>query len=138
MLPLIGAIAAGNTAVYKPSELSPAAAKIIADLLPKYLDPKAYAVINGAVPETATLLDLKWNHIFFTGSKRVGQIVATAAAKHVTPVTLELGSKSPVFVDGDTADLDLAARRILWGKQLNAGQVRLHLLAPVQTFLSRC
>lgn len=121
--PLIGAIAAGCTCVLKPSELSPTVAALIADLLPKYLDSDAYAVINGAVPETMHLLELKWDHIFFTGSNHVGRIVAAAAAKHLTPVSLELGGKSPVFVDSDNTDLEIAARRILWGRIQNAGQV---------------
>ncbi|KAF8582940.1 aldehyde dehydrogenase [Ramaria rubella] len=120
---LIGAIAAGCTVVYKPSELSPHAAAALTELFPKYLDPKAYTIVNGAASETSHLLSFKWNHIFFTGSRRVGQIVAEAAAKHITPVTLELGGKCPVYIDAENTALDLAAKRILWGKQLNAGQI---------------
>ncbi len=123
MLPLIGAIAAGCPCVVKPSEQAAHSAKILATLFPKYMDPNAYAIINGAIPETSQLLELKWAHIFFTGSRAVGQIVAAAALKNVTPVTLELGSKSPVYIDAANTDLDIAAKRILWGKHQNAGQV---------------
>ncbi|EJD42590.1 NAD-dependent aldehyde dehydrogenase [Auricularia subglabra TFB-10046 SS5] len=119
--PLVGAIAAGCAVVLKPSELSPATAALFTELFPKYLDPSLYAIVNGAVPETAALLDLQWDHIFFTGSERVGKIVAAAAAKHLTPTTLELGGKNPAIVDKD-CDLDATARRILWGKTVNAGQ----------------
>lgn len=86
----------------------------MADLLPKYLDRDAYAVIEGSVSETTHLLELKWDYIFFTGDPRVGSIVATAAAKHVTPYTLELGGQNPVVID-DKTNLELAAKRILWG-----------------------
>lgn len=108
----------------KPSECTPATAALIAELVPKYLDPQAYSVVNGAVEETKALLDLQWGHIFFTGSARIGRIVAAAAAKFTTPVTLELGGKSPVIVSPDY-DLELAAKRILYGKVQNAGQVGL-------------
>jgi aldehyde dehydrogenase (NAD+) len=120
---MIGAIAAGCTVVVKPSELSVNCGKILADLFPRYLDPAAFRVVLGGVTQTTHLLELKWNHIFFTGSNRVGRIIAASAAKHVTPVTLELGGKCPVYVDTDT-DMSIAARRILWGKQQNTGQVR--------------
>ncbi|KAJ6598007.1 Aldehyde/histidinol dehydrogenase [Mycena sp. CBHHK59/15] len=126
MLPLIGAIAAGCTCIVKPSELNPACAQLLAELFPKYLDAAVYRIINGAASETTSLLELKWHHIFFTGSGRVGRIVAAAAVKNVTPLTLELGSKSPVFIDANNTDINLAAKRILWGKQQNAGQVVLH------------
>ncbi|KAJ7172042.1 NAD-aldehyde dehydrogenase [Mycena filopes] len=119
--PLAGAIAAGNAVVVKPSEACPAVATLLADLLPKYIDRSLIRVVNGAIPETTKLLDLPWDHILYTGSGRVGKIVAMAAAKHLTPVTLELGGKSPVFVD-PAGDMQLAARRILWGKATNAGQ----------------
>ncbi|KAI0055289.1 aldehyde dehydrogenase [Artomyces pyxidatus] len=120
--PLIGVIAAGNTAVIKPSEMVPTVSAALAELIPKYLDPEAFMVVNGAVEETTRLLDLRWDHIFYTGSNRVGRVVATAAAKNVTPVTLELGGKCPVVVDSNT-DVELAAKRILYGKQANVGQV---------------
>ncbi|KAJ7483272.1 Aldehyde/histidinol dehydrogenase [Mycena latifolia] len=123
MLPLIGAIAAGCTCIVKPSEFNPACGQLLADLFPKYLDPAAYRIVNGTVTETTALLELKWDHIFFTGSGPVGRIIAAAAAKNVTPVTLELGSKSPVFIDAGNTDIEIAAKRILWGKQQNAGQI---------------
>ncbi|TFK50470.1 aldehyde dehydrogenase [Heliocybe sulcata] len=122
LCPLVGALAAGCAAVLKPSELSPATSTILARLVPKYLDPNAYAVVNGAVPETSALINLKWNHIVYTGGIRVGRLIAAAAAKNVTPVTLELGGKSPAFVDEST-DMEVAARRILFGKQQNSGQL---------------
>lgn len=98
----------------KPSEVSANVANILADLFPKYLDPNAYAVIKGGVPETTYLLSLKWDFILFTGGCAIGKIVASAAAKNVTPCALELGGTSPVVV-ADDADVDLAAKRILWG-----------------------
>jgi len=119
--PLIAAIAAGNCAVLKPSELSPATSSLIAELVPQYIDNKAVSVVEGAVEETTALLALNFDHIMYTGNGMVGRIVMAAAAKHLTPVTLELGGKSPVFVD-DSADLDISAQRIAWGKWLNAGQ----------------
>lgn len=119
--PLIGAIAAGNCAILKPSELSPATAKIIAELLPKYLDNSCYKVFLGGPAETQQLLQHKFDYIFYTGSTRVGAIVAQCAAKHLTPTTLELGGKSPCYLDA-TVDIDIAAARIFWGKALNSGQ----------------
>ncbi|KAG8744904.1 hypothetical protein FRC10_009274 [Ceratobasidium sp. 414] len=121
LTPLIGAIAAGCTAVIKPSELTPATSGLLASLVARYLDPDVVAIVNGAIPETTRLLELPWDHIMYTGNGNVGRIVATAAAKHLTPVTLELGGKSPVVVD-PKSDLKVAARRILWGKATNAGQ----------------
>lgn len=121
LVPLVGAIAAGNAVLVKPSELAPASSRLMADLIPRYLDSAAIRVVEGGVDETTALLTQKFDHIFFTGNGRVGRIVARAAAEHLTPVTLELGGKSPVFVD-DGADLAVAARRIAWGKFLNAGQ----------------
>jgi aldehyde dehydrogenase (NAD+) len=121
-LPLIaGAIAAGNTVVLKPSESSKANSALLAELIPKYMDPDLVRIVNGSISETTRLLEVQWDHIFFTGSGRVGKIVASAAAKFLTPITLELGGKSPVIVDSN-CDLDTAARRILWGKIINAGQ----------------
>ena len=127
LLPFIGAIAAGCTCLIKPSEHAPACGVLMAELIQKYLDPNAYVVCLGAVPESTELLKLKWDHIFYTGSTNGGRIVAEAAAKHVTPLTLELGGQSPVFVDAaniSSLELEVAARRILWGKQYNCGQVR--------------
>ncbi|KAG1733762.1 aldehyde dehydrogenase [Suillus occidentalis] len=120
--PLIGAIAAGCTAVLKPSELVPTFSQLLEEIVPKYLDPNVCRVVNGAVPETSKLLELQWDHIFYTGNGRVARIVANAAAKHLTPVSLELGGKSPVIIDS-AYDIDLAAKRILWGKCNNAGQI---------------
>ena len=94
----------------------------MASLVSKYLDPNAYAVVNGAVKETTAVLDLRWDHIFFTGGTKVGKVVATAAAKFVTPVTLELGGKSPVIIDL-SCDMELAAKRVLYGKLQNSGQL---------------
>ena len=119
--PLIGAISAGNAVVVKPSELAPATAEVIARLLPDALDRRAVAVVTGAVPETTALLAERFDHIFYTGNGRVGRIVARAAAEHLTPITLELGGKSPVYVD-DTVPLADVARRMAWGKFMNAGQ----------------
>src|SRR5262249_43581865 len=113
--------AAGNCVVAKPSELAPATSAVLARLLAKYLDDQAVVVVEGAVPETTALLEQRFDHIFFTGSTNVGRGVMTAAGKHLTPVTLELGGKSPAIVASD-ADIDVAARRIVWGKFVNAGQ----------------
>ncbi|MFJ6426146.1 aldehyde dehydrogenase family protein [Streptomyces hydrogenans] len=117
--PLVGALAAGNAAVVKPSELAPATSRLLAALLPRYLE--AVAVVEGAVEETTTLLAQRFDHIFYTGNGTVGRIVAAAAAKNLTPITLELGGKSPVFID-ETADMAVTARRLAWGKFTNAGQ----------------
>ena len=125
LAPLIGAIAAGNCAVVKPSELAPASSAVMAEWIPKYLDPDAIAVVEGAVDETQALLAQQWDHIFYTGNGHVGRVVMKAAAEHLTPVTLELGGKSPVVVD-QSANLRVAARRIAWGKFLNAGQTVSH------------
>lgn len=121
MSPLLGAIAGGNCAVLKPSEVAPATSALIARLVPRYFDPSAIRVVEGAVPETTRLLEQRFDHIFYTGNGAVGRIVMTAAAKHLTPVTLELGGKSPTYVDR-SADLDVTARRVMWAKLYNAGQ----------------
>ncbi|KAF8166014.1 aldehyde dehydrogenase [Crassisporium funariophilum] len=120
--PLYGAISGGCCAVIKPSEIAPHYASFLAETLPKYLDQSAFRVVLGAVPEITKLLELKWDHIFYTGNGRVARIISSAAAKHLTPLTLELGGKSPVIVDA-TADVSIAAKRILWGKTNNAGQI---------------
>jgi len=117
----VGTIAAGNCAVVKPSELAPSVSAAIAELLPRYLDTGAFAVVEGAIPETTALLEQKFDHIFYTGNGAVGRIVMTAAAKHLTPVALELGGKSPVVVEPGV-DLAATAQRIVWGKFMNAGQ----------------
>lgn len=121
LAPLAGALAAGNCAVVKPSEVAPATSAAIARQLPRYTDRDAVRVVEGTVPETTALLEQRFDHIFYTGGATVGRVVLTAAARHLTPVTLELGGKSPVIVDRDT-DLDAVARRIAFGKFLNAGQ----------------
>lgn len=121
LVPAAGAIAAGNTVVMKPSEVSPATSALLADLVPKYLDTSAIALVEGSVPETTELLAQHFNHIFYTGNGTVGRIVMAAAAKNLTPVTLELGGKSPVIIDA-SANIKVAARRVAWGKWLNAGQ----------------
>ncbi|KAK4874570.1 hypothetical protein RN001_013930 [Aquatica leii] len=119
--PLASAIAAGNCVVIKPSELSPATTNVIAKLLPKYLDNECYPVFVGGAQETSRLLEEKFDYIFFTGSPRIGKIIHSAASKHLTPTTLELGGKSPVYID-ESANIDVVAHRILWGKCINAGQ----------------
>ena len=120
--PLVGALAAGNTAVLKPSELPVACAAATAKLVPKYFDPRAVAVVEGAVPETTALLAQKWDFIFFTGSPHVGKIVHQAAAQHLTPCVLELGGKNPTIVHS-TANIEVAARRIAYGRYLNSGHI---------------
>jgi aldehyde dehydrogenase (NAD+) len=119
--PLIAAIAGGNVAVVKPSEVAPASADVIARFVPEYLDREAFSVVLGAVPETTALLEQQWDHIFFTGGTAVAKVVMTAAAKNLTPVVLELGGKSPTIVHS-SADLRAAARRIAQGRFNNAGQ----------------
>jgi aldehyde dehydrogenase (NAD+) len=119
--PLAGALAAGNCAVLKPSEVAPKTSALLAELLPKYLDKEALEVIEGGVPETTELLAQRFDHIFYTGSTNVGRIIMAAAAKHLTPVTLELGGKSPCIIDRET-DLEVAARRVAWGKFYTTGQ----------------
>ncbi|KFK30059.1 hypothetical protein AALP_AA7G211500 [Arabis alpina] len=120
--PVIGAIAAGNAVVLKPSEIAPATSSLLAKLFSEYLDETSIRVIEGRVPETTALLDQKWDKIFFTGGARVGRIVMTAAAKNLTPVVLELGGKCPALVDSDV-NLQVVARRIIAGKwACNNGQ----------------
>jgi aldehyde dehydrogenase (NAD+) len=121
LTPLLGALAAGNTVVAKPSELAPATSAALARLLPRYLDTDAVAVVEGGIPETTALLAERFDHIFYTGNGTVGRVVMRAAAEHLTPVTLELGGKSPAFVDRD-ADPAVVADRLVRGKFLNAGQ----------------
>lgn len=119
--PLIGAIAAGNCAVIKPSELVPNVADVIADLIETVFDPSYIRCVQGGVETNTSLINAPFDYIFFTGSVSVGKIVMEAAAKNLIPVTLELGGKSPVIVD-ESADIKAAAQRIVWGKVLNAGQ----------------
>jgi aldehyde dehydrogenase (NAD+) len=119
--PLVAAISAGNTAVIKPSEVSPATAEVIARFIPQYLERNAFSVVLGAVPETTALLEQRWDHIFFTGGTTVAKVVMTAAAKNLTPVVLELGGKNPTIVHS-SANLRVAARRIAFGRWFNSGQ----------------
>ncbi|KAF9926159.1 Aldehyde dehydrogenase [Linnemannia zychae] len=121
LAPAVGAIAAGNCVILKPSEISPHTAALLTKLLPKYLDPRSVRIINGAAEETTVLLEQKFDHMFYTGSGNVGKIVMTAAAKQLTPVTLELGGKSPAFVSKDVS-IPVVARRIAFGKLFNTGQ----------------
>ncbi|RKO86090.1 aldehyde dehydrogenase, partial [Blyttiomyces helicus] len=119
--PLFAAIAAGNAVIVKPSEVSPHTAVVLTELTRKYLDPTAIQFVNGAIPETTALLELRFDHILYTGNGAVAKIIMAAASKHLTPVVLELGGKNPVFVDG-TVDFDITAKRIAWGKTYNCGQ----------------
>lgn len=119
--PLIAAIAAGNCAVLKPSELAPATSALLADLVPKYLDERAIRVVEGDGSTTQGLIAQGFDHVLFTGGTEIGRKIMAAAAPTLTPVTLELGGKSPVIVAAD-ADLDAAARRVAWVKLMNSGQ----------------
>lgn len=119
--PLVMAIAAGNTVVLKPSELTNHTSKLISNIIEKVFNKTYVCSVQGGVSVAAELLEQKWDYIFFTGSVPVGKIVAKAAAEHLTPVTLELGGKSPCIID-DTANLKLTAKRLVWGKLFNAGQ----------------
>ncbi|MCH7231891.1 aldehyde dehydrogenase family protein [Glycomyces sp. L485] len=121
LAPLAGALACGNAVIVKPSEEAAETSATLARLLREYLDPDAVAVVEGGAEATSALLAERLDHIFFTGSPRAGRIVAKAAAEHLTPVTLELGGKSPAIVEPG-ADLAVAARRIVWAKFMNAGQ----------------
>lgn len=119
--PLVGAIAGGNAAVIKPSELVPTCAALVETLVGKYLDSDAFAVVQGGIPETTEILTQRFDKILFTGSPAVGKIVMRAAAANLTPVVLELGGKSPAIICKD-ANLEVAATRVAWGKFFNAGQ----------------
>jgi len=121
LAPVVAAIAAGNTVILKPSEIAAKTSFVLATILNQAFDPRFLKVIEGGVQETTELLKQKFDKIFFTGSTRVGKIIYKAAAVHLTPVTLELGGKSPVFITSD-ANIKMAAKRIVWGKYLNAGQ----------------
>lgn len=119
---MIGAIAGGNTVVLKPSENSPKCAAVMQKIMKEGLDSDCYTCIQGSIPEMKVLLEEKWDKIFYTGGANVGKIITKAAAPHLTPVTLELGGRNPAFVTRK-ADVKLAARRLLWAKTMNAGQV---------------
>lgn len=129
--PLVSAIAAGNTVIIKPSEMTPHSSALMGKLLGEIFQENEVAVIEGGKDTSTELLSLKFDHIFFTGAPSIGKIVMAAAAKHLTSVTLELGGKSPTIVD-ETADLKMAARRVAWGKCLNNGQV---CIAPDYVFV---
>ncbi len=119
--PLVPALAAGNTAVLKPSEVTPSVSALIEELVPRYFNASTVAVVTGAVDETTALLEQRFDHIFYTGNGKVGRVVMRAAAEHLTPVTLELGGKSPAIVAAD-ANIEVSAKRLAWAKFLNAGQ----------------
>ena len=121
MVPLIMSIAAGNTAVVKPSELTPCTSQIIEDIAIKIFPEELVKIEQGGIPIATKLLEQRWDYIFFTGSVPVGKIVAQAAAKHLIPVTLELGGKTPCIID-DSTNLKLVAKRLVWGKFFNGGQ----------------
>ncbi len=121
LAPVIAAIAAGNTVIIKPSELSSGTSAVMAKLINENFDPEYLKVVEGGIPETTALLEQKFDKIFFTGSTQVGKIVYQAAAKNLTPVTLELGGKSPAFVTKD-CNLKMTVKRLVWAKFLNAGQ----------------
>lgn len=126
MVPLIGAMAAGNCAVVKPSEISANTSRVIAKMIAEHFDPEYISVVEGGVEVGRELLEQRWDFIFFTGSPRVGKIVMNAASRHLTPLILELGGKSPCIVDKDV-NIKVAVRRIIQGKIFNAGQT---CLAP--------
>lgn len=121
LAPLVGALAAGNAVVLKPSEVAPATSAALARWIPQYLDSRLVRVVEGGVAETTALLDQRWDHIFYTGNETVARVISAAAAKNLTPVTLELGGKSPTFVDS-SVNIEHAAKRIAWSKFVNAGQ----------------
>eukprot|EP00123_Amoebidium_parasiticum_P016064 comp23270_c0_seq1/m.38080 comp23270_c0_seq1/g.38080 ORF comp23270_c0_seq1/g.38080 comp23270_c0_seq1/m.38080 type:complete len:491 (-) comp23270_c0_seq1:82-1554(-) len=128
IIPLAGAIAAGNTVLLKVSPFSANIARVLCELIPKYMDTSCVAVEGAGSKEIiSAMLELQWDHIFFTGSTTVGKIVYQAAARYLTPVTLELGGKNPVYIDREVSNMEVAVRRIFWGKLLNCGQT---CLAP--------
>ncbi|CAG9856420.1 unnamed protein product [Phyllotreta striolata] len=122
LAPVVGAIAAGNCVIIKPSELAQATSHALETLLPKYLDNECYPVFTGGPEKTSELLKERFDYIFYTGSSQVGKLIHQAASRYLTPTTLELGGKSPVYVDA-SANLQLAAKRLFWGKIQNSGQV---------------
>lgn len=133
LAPFVAAVAAGNCAVLKPSELAENTSKLLAELVPQYLDTDAFCVVEGGVEETTEVLQQKFDHILYTGGETVGKIVMRAAAEHLTPVTLELGGKSPCVVDSNT-NLDVTVNRIAWCKWMNAGQT---CVAPDYVIVTR-
>ncbi|CAO3592868.1 unnamed protein product [Absidia cylindrospora] len=133
LMPVVGAIAAGNCVLIKPSEVSSNTAAVITKFLPDYIDKRAFSFVNGGVEETTAVLEQRFDHIFYTGNGVVGKIVMKAAANHLTPVTLELGGKSPAVVAPD-ADFDVTANRLVWGKFFNNGQT---CVAPDYVLVSK-
>ena len=131
--PLVGAIAAGNCAIIKPSEIAANTSKVIAEMIRETFDPAYVTAVEGGVETSQALLAQKFDHIFFTGGTKIGQIVMEAAAKNLTPVTLELGGKSPCIVESDV-QLEYTAKRIAWGKFINAGQT---CIAPDYLLVNR-
>merc|ERR1711977_315253 len=134
--PLVGALAAGNTAVLKPSEHAPNVSALIKNLIEKYFPPEIVQVFEGDGNIAADLMTQRFDHVFFTGGENIGKKVMEAASKNLTPVTLELGGKSPAIVI-DGANLEVTAKRIIWGKSLNAGQTCIapdHLLVEDKLF----
>jgi aldehyde dehydrogenase (NAD+) len=121
LTPLIGAIAAGNCVIVKPSELAPNSAAITATMIERYLDRSCIRVVLGGVNQTQALLTGDMNKIFYTGSTMVGKIIMKAAAEKLIPVTLECGGKNPVYI-ADDANMEICAKRIAWGKGINCGQ----------------
>lgn len=121
LAPLVGSIAGGNVSLIKPSEIAPATSALLAKYIPEYMDAKAISVMEGGVDETQAILAREFDFIFFTGSSKVGKIVMNKAAERLTPVVLELGGKSPTIVLDDSA-IEVTAKRITWGKFMNAGQ----------------
>lgn len=133
LAPVVGALAAGCAVVMKPSEQAPATAALLAQLVPEYLDRDAVHVVSGGAEVAERLLTERFDHIFYTGGERVGRLVALAAAKHLTPLVLELGGACPAWVDA-SADIAVTARRLVWAKFLNAGQT---CVAPNHVFVAR-
>ncbi|RZI81812.1 MAG: aldehyde dehydrogenase family protein [Rubrivivax sp.] len=129
--PMVSALAAGNTVILKPSEMTPAVSVVMAEIIAATFPPEEVALFEGSLPTSQVLLDLPFDHIFFTGSPAVGKVVMAAAAKNLTSVTLELGGKSPVILD-ETADIRLAAEALMWGKFTNCGQT---CVAPDHVFV---
>jgi aldehyde dehydrogenase (NAD+) len=129
--PLVCAIAAGNTVMIKPSEQTPHISNLMAKMISEIFNENEIAMVQGGIPTSTALLNLPFNHIFFTGAPSIGKIVMAAAAKHLTSVTLELGGKSPTIID-ESANIDMAARRIAWGKFINNGQI---CIAPDYIFV---
>jgi aldehyde dehydrogenase (NAD+) len=133
LAPIVAALAAGNTVVLKPSELPANTSHTMAKIISENFEANYFTVVEGGIPETTALLEQKFDKIFFTGSVPVGKIIYQAAAKHLTPVTLELGGKSPAFIT-ENCDLEVSVKRLIWAKFLNAGQT---CIAPDYVFVHK-